>query len=136
MRANKLFLAMAAGGSESPCRRRLTPSETGDMGAAFAYDPRPEFACARIFEKGRHVVQFKEVKIPEGDLIGYENGELVSVSASWRDGTPRLLAVLLARQREIRGEQGALRGMPLGLPPLSPEQIQLVETWIAQGRPR
>ena len=26
-------------------------------------------------------------------------------------------------------------GMPLGLPPLSAEQIQLVETWIAQGTP-
>jgi hypothetical protein len=29
-----------------------------------------------------------------------------------------------------------VRGMPLGLPPLEPEQIQLVESWIAQGRPR
>jgi hypothetical protein len=26
-------------------------------------------------------------------------------------------------------------GMPLGLPALSPEEIQLVDSWIAQGRP-
>jgi mono/diheme cytochrome c family protein len=53
------------------------------------------------------------------------------------DGTPRLLAVLLARQQEALGEEvPGLRGMPLGLPPLTPEQIQLVESWIAQGRPR
>jgi hypothetical protein len=37
----------------------------------------------------------------------------------------------------VRGaEPGRVRGMPLGLPPLSSEDIQLVETWIAQGHPR
>lgn len=60
-----------------------------------------------------------------------------SVLAPLLDGTPRLVAHLLARQREVRGEVVAgVRGMPLGLPPLTPEQIQLVESWIAQGRPR
>lgn len=60
-----------------------------------------------------------------------------SVFAPLSDGTPRLLAHLLARQREVRGEVVAgVRGMPLGLPPLTPEQIQLVESWIAKGRPR
>jgi hypothetical protein len=38
---------------------------------------------------------------------------------------------------EERGQRHALvRGMPLGLPALTPEQVQLVESWIAQGRPR
>lgn len=53
-------------------------------------------------------------------------------------GEPRLLAALLARHREEGdgADTGPVRGMPLGLPPLSAEDIQLVETWIAQGRPR
>lgn len=52
-------------------------------------------------------------------------------------GGSRLVAALLARRDEIAGHPvDAVRGMPLGLPPLSPEQIQLVETWVAQGAPR
>jgi hypothetical protein len=44
---------------------------------------------------------------------------------------------LLARHAEERGAAtGEVRGMPLGYPALSLEDIQLVETWIAQGRPR
>jgi mono/diheme cytochrome c family protein len=57
----------------------------------------------------------------------------------WR-GSPRLVAHLLARQAEARAEEGGVPprpdaplGMPLGLPPLSPEDLRLVETWIAQG---
>jgi hypothetical protein len=50
---------------------------------------------------------------------------------------PRLVRALLARHDEEAGAvSGAVRGMPLGYPPLSPEDIQLVESWIAQGRPR
>jgi cytochrome c2 len=53
------------------------------------------------------------------------------------DGEPLLLRVLVARQDEERGVvSDHVRGMPLGLPSLSAEQIQLVESWIAQGRPR
>jgi cytochrome c2 len=53
------------------------------------------------------------------------------------DDTPRLVAHLWARHAEVAGRPvEGIRGMPLGLPPLSVEQIQLVETWIAQGRPR
>lgn len=63
-------------------------------------------------------------------------GELTSLFAETDGGVPRLVAVLLARQREVAGHAGALRGMPLGFPPLSPEDIQLVESWVAQGRPR
>lgn len=60
-----------------------------------------------------------------------------SASSLGTDQTPLLLAVLLARQKELAGQPvPGLRGMPLGLPALTPEQIQLVETWIAQGRPQ
>ena len=53
------------------------------------------------------------------------------------DPTPRLVAHLLARQVEERGGVvDGVRGMPLGLPSLPPEDIQLVETWIAQGHPK
>ncbi len=51
-------------------------------------------------------------------------------------GTPRLLAHMLARQvEETGGVVEGIRGMPLGLPAFSPEDIQLVESWILQGRP-
>lgn len=79
------------------------------------------------------------------DLSTYESinsgyldadGELTSLFSPTEDGTPRLLAVLIARQREVAGHAGALRGMPLGFPPLSAEDVQLVESWVAQGRPR
>lgn len=64
-------------------------------------------------------------------------GERQSVFAPLADGTPRLVAAVLARQAEERGEVNPeVRGMPLGLPSLSSEQVQLLETWIAQGRPR
>ncbi len=50
-------------------------------------------------------------------------------------GTPRIVAHLWARHSEVAGNPvEGVRGMPLGLPPLPPEDIQLLETWIAQGR--
>lgn len=63
-------------------------------------------------------------------------GEMASVFRPTADGTPMLVAVMLARQAEEVGRPSEVRGMPLGLPALSPEEIQLVETWIAQGRAR
>jgi hypothetical protein len=36
----------------------------------------------------------------------------------------------------VNGNDGAVRGMPLGYDPLPLEEIQLVESWVAQGRPR
>ncbi|MCC6622686.1 MAG: c-type cytochrome [Deltaproteobacteria bacterium] len=49
---------------------------------------------------------------------------------------PRLLAHLWARVVEQSGgEIPGIRGMPLGIPALSLEDLQLVESWIAQGRP-
>jgi hypothetical protein len=65
-----------------------------------------------------------------------DSGKRTSVFAPGKDGTPRLVAAMLARQREESGEEPEIRGMPLGLPALPPEDVQLVETWIAQGRPR
>jgi cytochrome c2 len=63
-------------------------------------------------------------------------GQRRSLFTPAKSGDPRLLAALLVRHSEERGEvEPDLRGMPLGLPPLTAEQIQLVETWIAQGRP-
>lgn len=54
-----------------------------------------------------------------------------------RSIAPLLLQSLRARQiEEAGGVVPSVRGMPLGLPALSPEQIQLVQTWLAQGRPR
>ena len=66
-----------------------------------------------------------------------DQGERRSVFEATSDG-PRMLSVLLSRQHEEAGQssRAVTRGMPLGLPALSPADVQLVETWIAQGRPR
>ena len=64
-------------------------------------------------------------------------GERHSLFEKGPDGTPRLVRALLARRDEEAGHPDAqIRGMPLGYPSLSPEELQLVETWVAQGRPR
>ncbi|MFZ5892976.1 MAG: c-type cytochrome [Myxococcota bacterium] len=72
----------------------------------------------------------------EGVLAGYldDNGARHSLfSPNPNDG--RLVQSLLARHAEEAGApSGPVRGMPLGLPALPAEDIQLVETWIAQGR--
>ena len=65
-----------------------------------------------------------------------DTGERRSIFAKLPDGTPRIVAHLVARHAEGSGASGELRGMPLGLPPLSLEQIQLVESWVVQGRPQ
>jgi hypothetical protein len=46
------------------------------------------------------------------------------------------VARLRARQLEEAGQPDPnLRGMPLGFPALTPEELQLVESWLEQGRP-
>jgi cytochrome c2 len=65
-----------------------------------------------------------------------DSGQRTSVFTPAPDGIPYVVAAMLARQKEEAGEDGSLRGMPLGLPALPPQDVQLVETWIAQGRPR
>jgi cytochrome c2 len=66
-----------------------------------------------------------------------DKGERHSLFEKTADGTPRLVRALLARREEEAGHPDPeVRGMPLGYPSLTPEEIQLVETWAAQGRPR
>jgi mono/diheme cytochrome c family protein len=66
-----------------------------------------------------------------------DKGDRHSLFEKTADGTPRLLRALLARRDEEAGHADPdLRGMPLGYPALSAEDVQLVESWIAQGRPR
>jgi hypothetical protein len=65
-----------------------------------------------------------------------DHGARRSIFKPLGDGTPKLIAHLLARQVEERGGKvDGVLGMPLGLPALTPEEVQLVESWIAQGRP-
>jgi cytochrome c551/c552 len=69
-------------------------------------------------------------------LLG-RDGERHSLFERTKDGTPLLVAALVARREEEAGRApGDVRGMPLGLPSVGAEEVQLVETWIAQGRPR
>lgn len=115
---------------------------------------------ARIFHKTcRHCHSDPEQVIGDGgpgysggfgfpkralDLNSYEGiasgslddgGKRHSLFAAMSDGTPRIVAHLLSRHAEIAGKPiVGVRGMPLGLPALPPEDIQLLETWIAQGR--
>ena len=73
--------------------------------------------------------------ISEGSFGG--DGERRSIFEKLSDGTPRVIAHLMARHVESSGGiVDGVRGMPLGLPPLTLEQIQLVESWIVQGRPQ
>ncbi|MDP2340592.1 MAG: c-type cytochrome [Deltaproteobacteria bacterium] len=77
------------------------------------------------------------------DLSGYG-----AVLRSRSKGAP-ITSGLLVKALWLRHEEAAAeargvvvvdvagpRGMPLGLPPLAPADIQLVESWIAQGMPR
>lgn len=58
----------------------------------------------------------------------------LDVLAPDASGVPRLVTVMVARHVEAQGgEVPGVRGMPLGLRPMSLEEIQLVESWIAQG---
>ena len=58
-----------------------------------------------------------------------------SVLAAADGDTPRIVQHLWARHAEEAGQPvDGVRGMPLGLPPLPPDDITLVHTWIAQGR--
>lgn len=74
----------------------------------------------------------------EGVLAGYvgDDGERHSVFRRDDSGEPLLLSVLLRRRHEERGDVTARRGMPLGLPSLPPEDIDLVRRWLEAGHPR
>jgi mono/diheme cytochrome c family protein len=84
--------------------------------------------------KGRGL-SFMSYREAQSGSIG-DDGERRSVFAKQGD-TPKVIAHLMARYEEVRGrEVPETLGMPMGLPPLSLEQIQLLESWIAQGRPQ
>ena len=84
-------------------------------------------------ERGVNLTSYQEVQSGRLD----DKGERESMFIKMKDGTPRFIASLWARHSERAGKPNPdMRGMPLGLPPLPAEAIQLVETWVAQGRPR
>ncbi|MFK8001359.1 MAG: cytochrome c family protein [Polyangiales bacterium] len=73
----------------------------------------------------------------EGIMSGAVNEEGRRYSILFNDEVPRVVEVLLARHREVSSQAAEdIRGMPLGMPPLSYEDIQLVESWVAQGARR
>ena len=71
----------------------------------------------------------------EGVLRGTAGPDGTRVSVV--EGSPApLVAAMLRRHQEVAGVFSDAPGMPLGFPPMSSEQIQLVRSWIAQGTPR
>lgn len=81
-------------------------------------------------------LDFSTYESTNGGLLDLK-GERMSVFTKTKDGTPLLVASLIARQKEESGDiDPEARGMPLGLPALSAEAVQLVESWVAQGRPQ
>lgn len=62
------------------------------------------------------------------------DGKRASVLVAGPDGVPPIVARMLARHAEVAGEPIAdIRGMPMAFPPVPMADIQLVDTWIAQG---
>lgn len=93
-----------------------------------------------------------ELETYEGVKRGlFRDGRWISILKPERPGEPPLiLAALLRRHQEARrdfrlpyadaplgpkGTDAARPGMPLGLPPLSVEQISLIKSWLAAGAP-
>lgn len=83
--------------------------------------------------RGINFVSYESVQSGRTD----DAGERHSLFEKTADGMPRIIKSLLLRREEEDGKlDPQIRGMPMGYPSLSPEEIQLVETWVAQGRPR
>jgi mono/diheme cytochrome c family protein len=146
------FLWRAPPGPRPPPRRTVLPLLQRRVGYAEVYE--------RVFRRTcRHCHSSPELNYGDGgpgnsggfgfagrglDLSGRmammrgwrdEKGVRHSLFAPGSDGTPLIVAALRARWDEEDGGLPPLRGMPLGLPALSPEELQLVESWVAQGRP-
>jgi mono/diheme cytochrome c family protein len=66
-----------------------------------------------------------------------DKGERQSIFAKDDQGVPRIVRAMMARhdEEEQNVATGPVRGMPLGYDALPAEDIQLVDTWISQGRP-
>jgi cytochrome c2 len=97
-------------------------------------DPGPGSAGGFGFApRGVQLLSFR------GTQLGYiadgsRHSLFVHEPALERWGGSRLVVALVARHEETSGRPVAgVRGMPMGLPGLSAEEIQLVETWVAQG---
>lgn len=89
--------------------------------------------------RGLNLASYEGISAGIKDKTSGERGSVLSKKKDTEGeaGLPILLRSLLARHAEENGaDTGEIRGMPLGMPPLSAEDIQLVESWIAQGRPR
>lgn len=73
----------------------------------------------------------------EGIVRGlWRDGQFRGQPDRLEDGTPRMVASLLARQAELDGHADpAVLGMPLGFPPIPDEDIDLINTWIVRGVP-
>lgn len=64
------------------------------------------------------------------------DGQFRGLPDRLENGTPRLVASLLARHGELAGRWSPeVLGMPLGFPPLPEEEIDLISSWIEQGAP-
>lgn len=86
--------------------------------------------------RGLNLRDYASIMAGSLDDAGQRKSIFRKVEGGPLDGVPRLLAHLLARRiEEAGGVVPGVRGMPLGLPSMTPEEIQLVESWIAQGRP-
>jgi mono/diheme cytochrome c family protein len=87
--------------------------------------------------RGLSLASWSEALAGSLDDAGEPRSIFTPLAAGPLAGVPRLTAHLLARQAEEAGAPiDGLVGMPLGLPALTPEELQLIESWIAQGRPR
>ena len=86
--------------------------------------------------KGRGISFTDDISVASGGRD--RSGQRRSLFKPLPEGDmPWLVASLRARQLEEAGKTlPGILGMPLGLPALSDRDIQLVESWIAQGRPR
>jgi hypothetical protein len=74
-----------------------------------------------------------EVAVPG---VGRPRRCTVAIGISRRCKPPPLALDLVGERGDPGGTVAAIRGMPLGRPPIPLEDIQLVETWIAEGRPQ
>ncbi len=62
------------------------------------------------------------------------DGSKIDLVAPRASGAPLLVEAMMARYAEVAGRREPdLLGMPLGLPPMTLEEVQVLESWIAQG---
>ncbi|MBL8942744.1 MAG: c-type cytochrome [Myxococcales bacterium] len=86
-------------------------------------------------KRGLDLNSYAGVRSGSLDDAGKRRSLFEPTSSGGDEGMPRIVAHLWARHAEIAGAPiDGVRGMPLGLPAVAPEDIQLLETWIAQGR--